>query len=363
MCDLHGCERGRGRAAGWRRGLLLLEVLLVLVLAGACGDDGTGPERPVGRELAVVLNSVDISVTVFAVDSPAARFTLGLAPDGSPVTVAARGATAVVPLGIVPAAAVVDLGRREVVRTAALPPGSGATGVAFANDSIVLVANPGLNSVSPVNIRTGVRGAAVAAGGFPQRVLASGDAIIVLNSELGPDFRPARTGTVTVLDGRTLAVRGTVELSGLNPGAAAAGPDGRLYVVNSGSFGQGNGSLSVVDVRALREVEHHRGFGEFPGAAALGPDGRLYVASFAYGIAVWNSATKAFERSPQNAVTPGAVPSVSGLGFDSRGRLHTLKPECRGPSVAYRLSSTFAIESEVAVGICPIDVAFTMVPQ
>ncbi len=61
---------------------------------------------------------------------------------------------------------------------------------------------------------------------------------------------------------------------------AAFGPDGMLYIVNSGAFGQSNGSLSVVDPANLREVEHHAGFGEFPGDIAFDAAGRAYVSSF-----------------------------------------------------------------------------------
>ncbi|MBI4521097.1 MAG: hypothetical protein HY701_09685, partial [Gemmatimonadetes bacterium] len=296
------------------------------------------------------------------VDSPDVRFTVGLAPDGSPVTLAARGGAAVAVLGIVPAAVVVDLANRRVARTVALPANSGATGVAFVNDSVIVAGNPNLNSVTPVNVRTGARGADVRVGGYPQRVLFGGTTVAVLNAELGPDFSPARAGTVTVLDAATLAVRGTINLTGFNPGDGAFGPDGRLYVLNSGSFGKANGSLSVVDVELLREVEHHTGFGEFPAAAAFGPDGLLYLASFGYGIAIWSPGTRSFVRTPQNALKPGNIPSSSGLGFDSRGRLHALKPECAGASSVFRLSAAFTVETETPVGTCPIDVTFTFVP-
>jgi hypothetical protein len=150
-----------------------------------------------------------------------------------------------------------------------------------------------------------------------------------------------------------------VTLSGLNPGSAAVGPGGRLYVVNSGRFGRGDGSLSVVDLETLAEVGHHDGFGEFPFSAAFGPDGRLYVGSFGFGVAVWNPAVEAFDRSPADPVTPAGIPSVSGLGFDRAGRLYTLKPDCQGPSVVHRLTAGFLVDAQAAVGTCPIALAFT----
>lgn len=338
--------------------LLALLTLALSTAVGACDGDGTGP-GPLPEALGVVLNSVEVSVTVFGVDDPGSTTTVGLAPEGSPVSMAVSGRLAVVPLGFVPAVAVVDLDEGTVTHTVALPEGSGATGVAFVNDSVALVANPGLGTVSPVNVRSGSAATGIAVGTYPQAVVRVGTNVAVLNAELGPDFLPTGPSTVTVLDGATLARLGEVTLSGENAGSAAVGPDGRLYVVNSGRFGAADGSLSVVDVSALAEVEHHPGFGDFPFGAAFGPGGRLHVGSFAYGIAVWDPATDAFVRPPEDAVAPGGVPSVSGLGFDGEGRLYALEPECSDPGVVHRLGPSFQVELDIPVGICPIAIGFT----
>lgn len=343
-----------------RRALRLGTAALV---AAGCGDSPAEPGRTPAAEYLVVVNSQDRSLTAVPVDSPEASFTVGLAPDGSPVTVAARGARAVVPLGTVPAAAVVDLVERRVTHTVALPEGSGATGVAFVNDSIALVANPGRNSVSPVNVLRGTRGEEIAVGGYPQAVVAAGDTAFVLNSELGPDFAPTGPGSISVVAGSPLRVVAAIELSGMNPGHAAAGSDGRLYVVHSGSFGAGDGSLSIVDRRTLAETGHATGFGDFPGSVAIGPAGRLYIASFSYGIAVWDPGAGAFIRGPADAVRPGGIGSTSGVGFDSAGRLYALEPECREPGRIFRLGADFAVEREIPAGTCPFGIAFTTVPE
>ena len=143
-------SRGRaGRQVSF--GLVLLSSCLLL----GCHEDAAAPDRLVEEEIGVVVNSLDVSLTVFSVDEPAAPNTIGLSPAGSPVGLALRGSLAVVPLGFVPAVAVVDLSSGILLQTIALPEGSGATGAAFLTDSLVLVANPNLNSVSPVNIVTG----------------------------------------------------------------------------------------------------------------------------------------------------------------------------------------------------------------
>lgn len=346
-----------------------LLVPFVLALSAACDEESrlSGPDPDVDevREVAVVLNSVDISLTLFTVfpDEPAgATTTIGLGPAGSPVGFSVQDRLVAVPMGTVPAVAIVDLMEEEVSETVPLPEGSGATGSAFANDSILVVANPNRNSVSPVNYRRGTVGEEIPVGTFPERVVPFGDRLYVLNSELGADFQPAGPGTITVLRASDLSVAETIELSGRNPVGGAVGPDGRLYVVNAGAFGEGDGSLSVVDPVAADEVAHHGGFGEFPGAPAFGFFGLLHVPSFAYGLAVWEPASGTFSRSPADPLTPAGVASVSGVAFDHDGRLYTLLPRCSEPGAALRLDEDREVEREFPVGTCPIRIAFTDLP-
>jgi hypothetical protein len=284
-----------------------------------------------------------------------------LGPDGSPVSLAVRGEVAVVPLGAVPAAAVVDLRGARLLRTIPLPAGSGATGVAFLNDSIALVANSNLRSVSPINVRTGERGVDLTVGRFPQAIASVGDTAYVINGELGPDFQPVGPGSVSVIAGSPLHVLKTIPLSGTNPGAAAIGGGGRVYVVNSGRFGQSEGSLSVLDRGSLTELSHHTGFLSFPGSVAVDDGNHVYVGGFGIGLLVWDSQSGTFIRGANDPVTPGGVASTSGVGVDSEGRLYALEPECGASSVALRLTASYSVETEIPVGICPITIAFTRV--
>jgi hypothetical protein len=340
------------------RRTLLGSIVFVSCVLVACDGAPVLVEVPRSQEVAVVVTSRDRALTVIPIDSLGGSYSIGLGPDGSPVSVAVRGNLAVVPMGALPAAVVVDLAQRRVNTTIALPLNSGATGVAFVNDSIALVGNTNLNSVTPINVRRGTSSAAIAVGAFPQAMISSGDTVFVLNAELGPDFNPRRSGTISVIAGNPLRVVRTIDLTGLNPSAAIWGRDGLLYVVNSGTFATPSGSLSVVDWRSPRETRHD-GFGSFPGGIAAGADGRVYVASFNYGLAVWDPVTRAFVRAPSSAVQPGGIASSAGVGVDSRGRVYSLKPECRNPSAVFRLTATFGVEREFNVGICPIAIAFT----
>jgi len=338
--------------------LLVATLLLTHATLTGYGESATEPLLPEPLEVGVVVNSVDLSLSLFPVDSLSSTRTVGLGADGSPVGLSVRGGLAVVPMGIVPVLKVVDLREGTVIRSIALPQGSGATGSAWATDSIVVVANPMRNTVSPVNVHTGVVAGEIPVGGYPESVVSGGGRVYVLNSELGPDYLPSGPGTVTVLEAGTLATMASIQLSGENPGSGVVGPDGRLYVVNRGRFFGNSGSVSVVDAQTLQEVQHITGFGDFPSAVAVGPDGYLYLAAFSFGVIVWNPLTGDFIRGVDEAVTPGEVPSVSGLAFDSEGRLYTLLPECQAPGAAYRLDETYSVQDTVQVGTCPFGIAF-----
>ena len=84
------------------RRLRFLPVLGALLLS-ACSDDGTEALPPETAEIGVVLSSIELSLTIFEVEEPTQVRTVGLAPDGSPVSLAVRGHLAAVPLGINPA--------------------------------------------------------------------------------------------------------------------------------------------------------------------------------------------------------------------------------------------------------------------
>jgi hypothetical protein len=335
---------------------------LCSVLVVGCDGDPIEPILSV-REVGVVVASTDIALTVFDVDDPTVTRTVGLGPDGSPVSLATRGNLAAVPLGIVPAVAIVDLVDASLLRTVALPTGSGATGAAFVNDSIVLVANPGLNTVTPVNVWSGVAGPQIDVGVYPQGIVAGADGkAYVVNANL-VNFAPAGPSSITIIDGATLVVEGEIALTGENAAAAAQGPSGFLYVIHSGTWGSNDGSLSVVNPATRLELDHVTGFGNFPGSLAVDPESHVYVGIFGVGTVIWDGSTNSFVRDLGDPLVPNGIASTSGIGHDSDGRLYTLTPDCQLPAEAHRLSSDYSVDVSVPVGICPFAISFTEVPD
>jgi hypothetical protein len=336
-----------------RRALIALALAPALALA-ACKDSATF-SRTLSYEVALVVNSTTRSLSVIPADTTL-RYSVGLGAEGSPVSVAASGNAAVVPMGTYPFAAVIDLVNSKVYY-APLPANSGATGAAFVNDSVVLVANTNLNSVSAVNVQTRVAAAPVAVGVFPQAVVAGSGRVFVLNANL-VNFAPAGPGSVTVFDTH-LARLGTVQLSGFNATAGVV-VGTKLYVVNAGHYGQADGTLSVVDIPTLTETRLVTGFGEFPGSIAADTDGKVYVGVYAAGVLVWNPATQAFERTLLNPIKPVGSSAVSAVGFDVLNRLHVVDPgNCTDPGTVYIAGSGSAVGSKVSTGACPFALAFT----
>lgn len=346
MTDLRSFLR-RGAAA-----------ILAAATLAACSDaTSSGGGR---GEAAVVVNSTNRSLTVVPLDSVDGKYAVGLGAQGSPVSIAVRGETAVVPMGTYPFAKVVNLSTGATLFTVALPEGSGATGAAFLNDSIALVANSNLNSVTPVNVLRGTTRPAIPTGAFPQGVVVTGGRAYVINAEL-ENFTPVRDATLTVING-DLTVAGTVQLSGRNAAAAVA-RGSRLYVVHSGSFGANNGSLSVVDLNSRTEIDHITGFGDFPSAIAA-EDDRLYVGSYSLGILVYDLGDDTFVRGLADALMPEGWSALAGIGFDSDGRLWALNPGfCDDAGVIAQVTTQGAIAEETATGVCPFALAFARVRE
>jgi hypothetical protein len=339
-----------------RRASAALALLPALALA-ACDAPSTGPSH-VTYGAAVVVNSTGRSLSVIPTDAGAQTTTVPLGASGSPVSLAVRGNIAVVPMGTYPAAVVANL-VTGATAAANLPTGSGATGAAFLNDTVAVVANSNLNTVSAVHVVTRTVGAQVPAGVFPQAVVAGDNRVYVIDANL-VNFAPAGHGTVTVLDG-ALGPVGTVQLSGDNS-AAAVLVGSTLYVVNSGHFGQNDGSLSVVNTATLKETKLVTGFGDFPGSIAASADGRILVGVYGKGILVYNPTTGVLERDAAHPIVPTASTSVSAIGFDGLGRLYSTDPgDCTNPGKLFRVTSETESNEVVATGVCPFALAFTRV--
>lgn len=330
---------------------------LTLVAVAACDDDPVQPDGGAPQEHAVVLNSVSRSITIFPVNEPDSTVTVALDPLSTATTLAVRDDIALVPLGVFAAVAVIDLAAGEVIDQIPLPTGSGATGVAIVDDSLAFVANPELNSVTPVYYRTGETGDEIPVGVYPTALVAFGDRVFVIEANL-VNFSPAGPSTVSVIDAGTLEVDADFVLSGKN--AADAVTDGSgVFIVHAGNFDSANAAVSVVDLPTAAEADFHTGFGSFATEVEVLLSGILIVSSPMYGLSMFDPESEDFLVEPGEGFG-SAGENVLGIGLDSNQRLWVLDAvDCGSPGRALRVTGPAGIVvDEATVESCPEAIGF-----
>ncbi len=341
----------------------LLTTAAVLGLLAACAE--TSAPLPPADEVLLVVNSTEASLSVIPVKSPGSGVTVPLGgTTPSPVNVAARDGIAIVPMGLDNNVAVVDLRQAQVINSIQLPAGSGATGAALISDSIAYVANPNLNTVTRINLRSGDT-ASVRVGVYPQGMVFTRGRLFVLNGNL-VNFSPAGPSWITVIDPVTNTKAAGIDSIALpgpgNAGFADVASDGLIYVMSSGSFSGGEGRLHIVDPVGRSEVANFGGFGVAPGAIAADGGERLFISSFTEGLMEFNTRTRAVVRGAGNGVS---IPGNSAVEVDSEGRIYAVGTgPCQGGQVgvAHVLGVNLNETGTVNLGECSIFAAVTEIP-
>jgi hypothetical protein len=333
----------------------------ILLLCAACAD--TNAPAPEPTEALLVVNSTANTLSIVPVDNPAAAVQVQLGgTTPTPVGVSAFGRTAIVPLGLDNAVAVVDLIDATVTRLVPLPDNSGATGSAIVDDSIAFVANPNRNSVSRINYLTGAT-SEQSVGIYPEGIVYARGRIFVLNGNLDATFSPAGPSSITVLDPTTTVRIDSIPLTGPgNAGFGVLGGDGLLYVMSAGSFFSGEGRLSIVDPVGLKELATFTGFGTGPGNLATDGVSRIYISSFAEGLLVFDTEVNQVLHGAGTGVT---IPGNSAVAVDSKGRIYALESgPCQGgqPGKAHVLDSTLVQRSTITLGECPSGAVTIQIP-
>lgn len=319
-----------------------------------CADTNAPPPEP--RELLLVVNRQSNTLTIVSVDGPDSPTSVSLGGSGaSPTGVAAREGVAVVPLGQADRLAVVDLIRRVLIHHVELAEGSGATGAAMVSDSVAYVANPGLNSITRVNVFTKDT-AEVAVGVSPQGFAVARGRLFVLNGNLDQGGQPAGPSWITVINPATNAPAGgtdSIPLTG--PGNAAfatVGGDGLLYVINRGGTTLAEGRLSVVDPLERAEVASFAGLGLLPGDLATDGGSRVFVSSFTEGLLEFDTDSNTVVRGESDGI---AIPSNTGVAVDSRGQVYAIEAggcSAGQPGVGHVLDEDLEEVGRIPLGRC-----------
>jgi hypothetical protein len=340
----------------WRIGL----ALAAPVWSG-CAE--TAAPAPAPEEIAVVLNSTAATLSLLPVVAPPQVSTIPLgASDVQPVSVTARGGTAVVPLRGRDAIAVVDLRAGQLVNSIQLEPGAGVAGAAMVSDSVVYVSNANRNSITRVDLSTSDT-TSIAVGKTPQEVTFTRGRLLVMNTNLDSLDKPGGESWISVVDpaiGRTGALVDSIPLIG--PGNArfsTVAADGLVYVVQDGDPSVDEGRLSVVDPVRRQELANFGGFGFGPGDLTADGSDRVLISSRTEGLMEFDTAERAVIRGEGNGV---AIPANTGVAVDSQGRVYALESGCSGKGVVHILRPDFTEIRSVPVGQCATQILLASVP-
>jgi hypothetical protein len=337
--------------------VLLAAPFLVLL---SCAE--TSAPLPPPEEVVVVLNTTAATLSLVPVTAPTQVSTVPLgASDVQPVSVATRGAIAVVPLRGGDALAVVDLRQGMLINTISLAPGSGVAGAALVSDSVAFVSNSSLNTVTRVDLATGDT-ASVAVGNTPQHVTFTRGRVLVMNANLDSLGKPAGESSISIIDPVSGApvVAGTIQLVG--PGNArfsTVAGDGMLYVIQEGDPAVDEGRLSIVDPVDRREVASFAGLGFGPGDLTGDGQDRLLISSRTEGLMEFDSADRVVVRGEGEGVE---IPANSGVAVDSQDRIYALEAGCSGRGKLHVLKPDFSEIRTVQVGQCASQALLARVP-
>ncbi len=352
-----------------------LLITAAIVLTSCASDPATTPSRSFLQgtsddpQIGLLINSTGRALTMFQLGDPAEQrqIPLGASNSVTPVGMSRRGLKAAVPLGAAGSVALIDLAGERIERFFIFP-GGNATGSVFVDDLTIIAGNLVDDYVGKVRIDQAADQITdtVSVVPAPAAIVSDGALVYVISGNLDDAFAPLGNGIVTIIDPATMTVVDTVHSGGANSQAAAFGPDGLLYVVNTLDF-VSDGSVTVIDPVTRRIVTTVSGFGAGPGSITIGSNGLAYVSGFFFGTVVWNTVTRQFVRDANDPVcarlaavqgTPcrGASAAVA----DRDGRLYQTffgdTPQGLPPAVFVYQAGTFELSDSLEAGVGPISI-------
>jgi DNA-binding beta-propeller fold protein YncE len=355
------------------RGSVLGALAAVVLLAAACSDS-MGPVDRRFSEVAVVVNSVGGTLSLVGRSGLDGRLVAEndvreLGPGANAVTLAFAEQSVAVPVGATDSLLVFEPpGFPSLFRrcAAALPAGGSPGGVAIARgDAYVSLLVSG--QVARVDLQTCAieRIAPVGPGPADVEVLDGTVMVVVGNLDFSTGGIPPRLGEsyVAFLDAGTLTLRDTIGTLGFNAQFAALDLDGDLLVVNSGDFGSGNSTITVIDPALHRVEAGPFPLGEFGVDVAVGPDNRAYITSFADGLYVFDAGANRLLRGRENPLfapgPAGARRGSSGVAVDGDGNvLSVFFGDAATPGEVFLFNDEGVLVDSAEVGLGPVGARF-----
>jgi hypothetical protein len=355
-----------------RRHLRGIFALFIAAAVSACGSDSTAPGASgflggtsTNHEIGLVVSSTGKALALFQLGSPATQrhIALGVSSTVTPVGLSIRGHRAAVPLGNAASVALIDLDNVTVQRFFTFPSGN-ATGSVFSDDTTIFVANTTLGTVGRMTVgqASDAIAAMVTVAAQPTAITVSGSRVLVTSANLDANFNPIGNSIVTAIDPKTMQVLGTATTGGTNANDAALGPDGLLYVLNTGDF-VAQGNLTIVNPATMQVVATIQNMGVAPGAISIDATGRAYISGFFYGTAVWDTKTRTFLRSPDNAICAklgdGSCRGAFATTTNAAGDVYQafFGSQTQAPYIFVFKGSNFTLSDSINVGPGPSSIA------
>ncbi|HEY4306532.1 MAG TPA: hypothetical protein VGM82_18800 [Gemmatimonadaceae bacterium] len=348
-----------------------LAAVTVLGIAAACSNDISAPIAPGflggtsdNHAIGVVVNSTGKAVTLFQVGSPTMQkqIALGTSSTVTPTGFSISGRRIAVPLGNAASVALIDLETQSIARFFTFT-GGNTTGSAFIDDTTIVAANTNTNVLGKMTVgqANDAINTTVPVCNGPTAVTAANGRVFATCSNLDQNFSPAGNGIVTIVDAKTFAVLGTDTTGGTNSTDAAIGPDGLLYVLNTGDY-VGQASLTVIDPATRAVVKTVPNMGVGAGAIFIDSNGLAYISSFSVGTIVWNTKTSAFVRGTDNPVCAkvqltGKCRGAFAATVAPNGNIYQLffgsSSQNLAPAAFVYEPNTFVLRDSVSVGSGP----------
>jgi hypothetical protein len=342
--------------------------LCAAVCVAACSSDKTTAPPPgfLHGQVAVIVNSTGRALTMFQLASPTTQQTVSLGGSNAitPVDASVRGTLALVPLGDAASAALVDLTKPTITRFFLYPAGF-ATGSAFVDDTTILIDNTGDGTIGRVTVHQTSDSISdtVVVAPMPSAIVVSGSRAYVISANEDANFNTLGNGILTAVNLSTMTVAGTVTLGGTNSTAGAVGPDGKLYILNTGDF-TNPGSMSIVDPSTLTVEQTVTNMVVGPGAISIDASGLAYISSFSAGTVIYNTTTRSYLRGPNNPVCAplpnnGGCRGAFDAEVDSKGNVYqtffggTIGKQAYPGQVFVYAASTYALTDSVSAGVGP----------
>lgn len=358
--------------------------IVALLLGGLAGCSSTETTNPTDGsflsgtagdpQIGLVINSTGRALTMFQLGNPGEQrhIPLGASSTITPIGMAHHGLKALVPLGEAASAALIDLATESIERFFTVPTGN-LSGVAFVDDSTAVVANlvddyVGKFTLDQPSDEITLTTAVTAA---PSAIVAGDRVLYVVSSNLDENFAPLGNGVVTAIDPATMGILWTVSAGGTNSQSAALGPDGLLYVVNTGDF-VADASVTIVDPSTQQALTTIPGFGPGAGTISIDGTGLAYVSGFFVGTVVWNTATRLFVRGVGNPVCArvdltdptSSCRGASAATVDESGTVYQTffgdTFQNLAPEVFVFQPGSFVLQDSIAVGAGPISIGISV---